>query len=77
MRARLLAVYLNGRNEGKHGIEAIPHIRYWEELPGLVREGAQFSYTQVRPVAEQGFEKGKVLYENLRNQYAALSQTAS
>ena len=70
-----VGIYLNGRQEGKHGIEAIPHIRYWEEVPGLVRDGMMFSYVTARPLAETGIEKGKVLYETLKeryqNQYAA------
>ena len=73
-----VGVYLNGRNEGKHGVEAIPHIRYWEEVPSLVREGMQFSYAQGRaysevamPYAHAGFEKAKALYGELRSKYPA------
>jgi hypothetical protein len=64
------AVYLNGRNDGKHGIEAIPHIRYWEEVPGLVREGVQFSYVHGRAAAEVGLERGKVAYSLVKERYA-------
>lgn len=71
-----VGIYLNGRNEGKHGVEAIPHIRQWEEVPSLVKEGLQFSYTHGkvygevgRQYAEVGFEKGKALYHGLRSSY--------
>ena len=64
-------IYLNGRTEGKHGVEAIAHIRYWEELPGLVRDGLQFSYTHGRAAAEIGMERSRVLYADLRERYAA------
>ena len=87
-RFRPRAVYLNGRNEGKHGVEAIPHIRYWEEVPGLVRDGLQFSYVHGKAASEVGMvmgaaglekskvvlEKGKVVYEQLRSRYASLKQ---
>jgi len=65
-----VGVYLNGRNDGKHGIEAIPHIRYWEEVPGLVREGVQFSYVHGRAAAEVGLERGKVAYSLVKERYA-------
>ena len=63
-------MYLNGRNEGKHGVEAIPHIRYWEQVPGLVREGVVFSMVHGRAAAIVGLERGKVAYEFLREEYA-------
>ena len=39
------------RNEGKHGVEAIPHVRYWEQLPGYVQDGVAFSWTHGRVFA--------------------------
>lgn len=71
------SVYLNGRNEGKHGVEAIPHIRYWEEVPGLVRDGLQFSYVHGKAYSEIALEKGKVVYEAMRSKYTSLNQTPS
>jgi len=62
-------VYLNGRNEGKHGVEAIPHVRYWEQVPGLVRDGVQFSYVHGRAAAELGLERGQAAYTFLRERY--------
>jgi len=73
-----VGIYLNGRNEGKHGVEAIPHIKYWEEGPGLVRDGLQFSLVHGKAAAEKGkglaemgLAKGKVAYELIKARYAS------
>jgi hypothetical protein len=62
-----VGVYLNNKNEGKHGVEAIPHVRYWEQLPVLVRDGLAFSYTRGRSV----FERSKGVYETVRDRYGS------
>jgi len=63
--------YLNNKNEGKQGVEAIPHVKYWEEVPGLVRDGVAFSYSHGKHALETGFTKGRGAYETIRDQYAA------
>ena len=35
-----------------------------EEVPGLVRDGLQFSYVQGKAATEVGVEKGKVVPKN-------------
>ena len=69
-----VGIYLNGRNEGKHGVEAIPHIRYWEEVPGLVRDGMQFSAVHGRAAAEVAAAKGQEMLPVLQNLYTQLKE---
>ena len=50
--------------EKPQSIEAFPHIEYWRELPGLVKDGCSFSY-------EQG---QKLYYEKVLGVSAPLEQ---
>ena len=52
-------------------MEAIPHITYWEQLPGLVRDGVQFSYVHGKAFAELALERGTVLYTLARERYSS------
>ena len=65
--------YHNNKNHGAHGVEAIPHIRYWEQVPGLVKDGMAFSWTHGKIAAEISYVHGQALYckayEMVRNRY--------
>ena len=75
-----VGMYLNQQNEGKHGVEAIPHLEYWQQVPGLVTDGAIYSYEKgkvamehVAPhaavLADTVTEKGKLLYATVKEKY--------
>ena len=32
----------------KHGVETIPQLAYWRELPPLVRDGCKYSWEQAK-----------------------------
>ena len=38
--------YYNHKYRDMHGVEAVPQIDYWKQLPGLVKDGCAFSYEQ-------------------------------
>ena len=40
-----VGIYLNKR-AGIEGLELIPHWRYWQQLPGLVSDGARYAQSQ-------------------------------
>jgi len=40
--------YYNYKYKELRGVEAVPQIEYWRELPGLVKDGCIFSYQQTR-----------------------------
>lgn len=40
--------YYNYKYKELRGVQAIPQIEYWKELPGLVKDGCIFSYQQTR-----------------------------
>jgi len=60
-----IGVYHNLKSEGKHGVEAIPHYAYWEQVPGLVREGVSYSYVQ----GKTALESSRGLYDQVRDKY--------
>jgi len=35
-------------NEMELGVEAIPQLEYWKQVPGLVKDGCQFSYVHAK-----------------------------
>ena len=41
----------NIKKRNMHGARAVPFIDFWRELPGLVKDGAMFSYTHGREFA--------------------------
>ena len=59
-----VGIYLNKKNHEKQGVEAIPHVEYWEQVPGLVRDGVQFSYEQSKVAAEFTMTHGRGAYES-------------
>ena len=67
--------YYNHKNNGTHGVEAIPHVRYWEQVPGLVKDGMAFSWTHGKIAAEFSYVHGQAAYcklhEMVRNQYSS------
>ena len=65
-------VYFNQRSEGKHGIEAIPHIHYWREVPSLVTDGLAFSYTHGKSAWEASITHGRSTYETMKGKYQGL-----
>jgi len=40
--------YYNFKYKDLRGVQAIPQIEYWKEVPGLVKDGCIFSYQQTR-----------------------------
>lgn len=40
--------YYNKRFQEKEGIEAIPNISFWRELPSLVQDGVIFCINQIK-----------------------------
>jgi len=49
------------------GFDAIPNKAFWEELPGLVRDGVQFSYTHAKTYGGRGYELALEKYEAYRS----------
>ena len=49
------------------GVEAVPQIEYWQQLPGLVKDGCKFSYEQSKKayVAIRDRNKDPSLTESL------------
>jgi len=48
------------------GLDAMPNKAVWEEVPGLVREGVQFSYTQTKTYGTMAYEYAKEKYETYK-----------
>ena len=42
---------------GVRGEEAIPHIEFWRELPGLIKEGLQFSQQRANELSQGAPER--------------------
>jgi len=34
--------------KGTRGIESIPHVDYWRDLPGLMADGFRFTFAKIR-----------------------------
>jgi len=41
-----VGVFYNHRYREMHGMDLIPQWQYWQQLPGLVKDGCSFSYKQ-------------------------------
>jgi len=48
------------------GLDAVPNKAMWDEVPGLVREGVQFSYTKGMEYGGKGYAFAKEKYENYK-----------
>jgi len=44
----LLSQYYNVRTKGYQGVEALPQIEFWRNIPGLVTDGVAFSRQKVQ-----------------------------
>ena len=49
--------FYNFKYTEKRGIEAVPQIEYWRQLPGLVKDGCLFSYAETKKFIEKLREK--------------------
>eukprot|EP00667_Euglena_gracilis_P018037 EG_transcript_19102 len=49
--------YYNRRYRGLAGMEAVPNVAFWKDLPFLVLDGAKFAATGVRWAWERGVER--------------------
>ena len=63
--------YYNSQG-GMDPMDAIPHRAMWQELPGLVRDGVQFSYTQSKEVYETKLVPG---LETLKEKAGPMMET--
>ena len=43
-----IGIGINKYKYGMQGIEAIPNISFWRQLPGLVKDGVSFSASQTK-----------------------------
>ena len=64
--------YYNHRTEGKvlGTVEAIPHVEYWKEVPGLVTDGLAYSYTHGKAAYEASYTQGRGAYETIKEKYS-------
>ena len=56
----LLGAFYNVYYQGAKGLDAVPNKAAWEEVPGLVREGAAFSYEKGKVYGSAAYEAAKV-----------------
>jgi len=47
-----IGIGINKYKFGMQGIEAVPHISFWRQVPGLVKDGVAFSASQSKAGAE-------------------------
>ncbi|GBG33745.1 Hypothetical Protein FCC1311_099682 [Hondaea fermentalgiana] len=54
----VIGIFLNMRNEGREGLEAVPHIDFWRALPALVVHAAAITFSWVKGLLGFGAEGG-------------------
>jgi len=61
-----IGIAYNWKQHGLQGVEAVPNLAFWRELPGLVKDGVVFTT-----------EKAKIGFEYAQQKYAAVNQQAT
>ena len=51
-----LGVLHKTRNEGAKGLEAVPHLETWKDLPYLVRDGVIYSVDSIKSKAQSEYD---------------------
>ena len=54
----------NMRYRGEEGMDAIPQWAYWQQLPGLVKDGNHFFWVEGRIMLRQGRKGFRNWYDN-------------
>ena len=53
---------------GEEGLDVIPQWQYWQQLPGLLRDGNRFFWVEGRILAKQGRRRFREWYDNRGSQ---------
>ena len=51
-----LGVWYNVQRKGAKGVEAIPHLEMWKDLPFLVRDGVVFAVDTIKSKGRPGYD---------------------
>ena len=51
-----LGILVKMRREGARGMEAIPHLEMWKDLPFLVRDGVIFAVDTIKSKGRPGYD---------------------
>ena len=49
-------VAYNYHRKGAHGVEALPHLETWKDLPALVKDGVVFSIDTIKSKGRPGYD---------------------
>lgn len=53
-----IGIFYNFKKLGVTGIEAIPNVDFWRDVPGLTKDGIAFSITTIKACVARGAAKG-------------------
>lgn len=58
----VVGIAYNTKFKGKKGVEAFPNLEFWKDFPGLVKDGAKYSWEKI--VVGVDFAKNKMNQKN-------------